>query len=119
LKLPLEINFRDMVPLPSLEGEIRRRAARLEQWGVELVGCRVTIEAGDNRRRQGHEYQASIDVRVPGEQVVVSQHHRGSDAQVAIRAAFDAMDRQLRDRIKRLREPLAQRAGVEGGDGGD
>lgn len=106
MKLPLQILFRDMVPLPSLEPEIRRRAAKLDQWGVELTSCQVTIEAAANRRHQGHEYQVRIDARVPGDEVAVSRHHRGEDAQLALRAAFDAMDRELRERIERRREPL-------------
>ncbi|HVK33069.1 MAG TPA: HPF/RaiA family ribosome-associated protein [Burkholderiaceae bacterium] len=106
MKLPLEIHFRDMVPLPSLEPEIRRRAAKLEQWGTELMSCQVTVDASANRRRQGHEYQVHIDVRVPGDQVVINQHHRGDDAQLAVRGAFDAMDRLLRERIERRREPM-------------
>lgn len=106
MKRPLEIHFRDMVPLPSLEPEIRRRAAKLEQWGMELMSCQVTVDASANRRRQGHEYQVRIDVRVPGDEVAINQHHRGDDAQLAVRAAFDAMDRELRERIERRREPL-------------
>jgi ribosome-associated translation inhibitor RaiA len=104
MKLPLEIVFREMLPLPSLEPEIRRRAAKLEQFSGELMSCRVVVEAGANRRHQGHEYRVTIDVRVPDEQVAVSQHHRGDDAQIALRAAFDAMDRRLDERSRQRRD---------------
>lgn len=112
MKLPLEISFRDLVPLPSLEPEIRRRAEKLSQWGGEPTSCHVIVEATANRRRQGHEYQVTIDVRVPGDEVVVSRHHRGADAELAVRGAFDAMDRVLRERLERRREGAARGAGA-------
>jgi ribosomal subunit interface protein len=108
MKLPLEINLQGLVPLPSMEPEIRRRAAKLEQWASDIVSCRVSVQASANRRRQGHEYQVTIDVRVPDEQIAISHHHRGDDAMLALRAAFDAMDRRLDDRAQiRSREVKA------------
>lgn len=106
MKLPLTILFREMAPLPSLEPEIRRRAEKLEQWGQELISAHVTVEAGGNRKHQGLDYQVTIEARVAGGEAVVSRHHRGPDATLAVRAAFDAMDRQLRERLEKLREPL-------------
>jgi ribosome-associated translation inhibitor RaiA len=73
----------------------------------------VTIEATGNRHHQGHEYQVHIDVHVPGGEVVVSQHHRGADAQLAVRAAFDAMDRLLRERIEHRRKPAKRGAAAK------
>jgi ribosome-associated translation inhibitor RaiA len=100
MQLPLDIEFREFAPLPSLEPEIRRRAAKLEQWGGDVISCRVVMEVTGNRHRQGHEYQVTIDVRVPQEEVAISRHHRGTDAQRALRAAFDAMDRRLEERAR-------------------
>lgn len=100
MQLPLDIEFREFAPLPSLEPEIRRRVDKLEQWGGDLISCRVVIEVTGNRRHQGHEYQVTIDVRVPKGEVAISRHHRGSDAQLAVRAAFDAMDRRLEERAR-------------------
>jgi ribosome-associated translation inhibitor RaiA len=104
MQRPLEIVFREMLPLPSMEPEIRRRAAKLEVFGGELTRCRVVVEAGSSRRHRGHEYQVMIDVHLPGEEVAVSQHHRGDDATLALRAAFDAMDRSLDERARQRRD---------------
>ena len=38
MKLPLQISFRDMVPLPSLEGEIRRNAWITAKPDSSLLG---------------------------------------------------------------------------------
>lgn len=116
MKLPLVIVFRGMAPLPSLAPEIRRRAARLERFAGELSGCRVVFEAGANRRHQGHEYQVTIEVRVPDGKLAVSQHHRGDEAQPVLRAAFDAMDRRLDERQRQRRD--GPRHGVAGREPG-
>jgi ribosome-associated translation inhibitor RaiA len=106
MTLPLEIVFREMVPLPSLEPEIRRRVAKFEQFSGKdgaPMSCRVVVEAGANRRRQGLDYRVTIDVRVPDQELAISRHHRGDDAVLALRAAFDAMDRRLDERERRRR----------------
>jgi hypothetical protein len=41
-------------------------------------------------------------VRVPDTEVAVSRHHRSGDGLLALRAAFDAMDRCLDDRAQIL-----------------
>ena len=103
MKLPLEIIFRDLVPLPSLEPDIRRRAAKLEQFVPTLMSCRVVVEASANRHRQGHSYAVKIDVRVPSDELFVGEHHRSEDIEVAVREAFDAMGRRLEDYARRRR----------------
>jgi ribosome-associated translation inhibitor RaiA len=103
MKLPLQVIFRDMVPLPSLEGDIRRRAAKLEQFAPELTSCHVAVEASANRHRQGHVYTVRIDVRVPGEEIFTGEHHADEDIAIAVRGAFDAMGRRLEDYIRRRR----------------
>jgi ribosome-associated translation inhibitor RaiA len=103
MKLPLQIEFRDLVPLPSLEGEIRERVARLEKFVPELMSCHVTVEAEGNRHHQGHRYVVRLDVRVPGEQLVTGERQGDAQIEVALRGSFDAMTRRLEDRQRRRR----------------
>jgi ribosome-associated translation inhibitor RaiA len=103
MKLPLQVTFRDMAPLPSLEGEIRRRAAKLEQFAPDLVSCHVVVEASGNRHHQGHRYAVKIDVRVPGEQMFTGEHQADEEIGIAVREAFDAMARRLEDHARRQR----------------
>ena len=49
MKLPLQVVFRDLAPLPSLEGEIRERVARLDRFAPDLMTCHLTVEAAGNR----------------------------------------------------------------------
>ena len=103
MKLPLQIVFRDLVPLPSLEPEIRRRAARLDQWTSDVMSCQVVVEAEGSHHHQGHLYKVMIIVRVPEQEIVVGAHHRNQDVMLALHGAFDAMDRQLEDHAWRRR----------------
>lgn len=102
MKMPLVIDLRGFVPLPSMETEIRRRVAKLERRAGDIVSCRVALETSGNRHRQGLEYVATIDVHVPDAEVAVSRHHRGEDGLLALRGAFDAMERCLDDRAQIL-----------------
>ena len=90
MKLPLQITFRDMVPLPSVEPEIRRRADKLDQWTSDLMSCHVVVEAEGNRHRTGHQYRVRITLRVPDGDIVVGQHHLDEDIHRAVRSAFGA-----------------------------
>jgi ribosomal subunit interface protein len=123
MKLPLQITFRDMLPLPSVEPEIRRRADKLEQWTPDVMSCRVVVDAEGNRHHTGHRYRVHISVRVPDEEVDVGAHHLDEDIHRAVRGAFDAADRQLEDYARRRRgqikhhePPLQERRASEAGD---
>lgn len=103
MTIPLQVTFRDLVPLPSLEPEIQRLADKLSQWTPDVMGCRVSVEATGNRHRQGHEYTVKITVRVPDAEMAATSHHRDMDIQRAVHGAFDAVGRQLQDyaRVRR------------------
>jgi ribosomal subunit interface protein len=108
MKLPLQITFRNMAPLPSVEPEIRRRADKLDQWTPDVMSCHVVVEAEGNRHRTGHEYRVHISVRVPGEEIAVGSHHLDEDIHRAVHGAFDAADRQLEDYVRRRRGQVKQ-----------
>jgi ribosome-associated translation inhibitor RaiA len=118
MKLPLQIEFRDLMPLPSLEGEIRERAARLEKFVPELMSCHVTVEAEGNRHHQGHRYVVRLDVRVPGEEFVTGDRQGDEQIEVALRGSFDAMTRQLEDYQRRRRGQVKHHASQRSADGG-
>jgi ribosome-associated translation inhibitor RaiA len=103
MKLPLQITFRDMVPLPSVEPEIRRRADKLDQWTPDLMSCHVVVEADGNRHRTGHRWRVRITLRVPDDEIAVGQHHLDEDIHRAVHGAFDAADRLLEDYVRRRR----------------
>lgn len=123
MKSPLQITFRDMLPLPSVEPEIRRRADKLDQWTPDVMSCQVVVEAEGNRHRTGHLYRVRIILRVPEDEIAVGQHPLDEDIHRAVRDAFDAADRQLEDYVRRRRGQVklhrsaaSERSADEAGD---
>jgi ribosome-associated translation inhibitor RaiA len=122
MKLPLQVTFRDMAPLPSLDGTIRRHAAKLERFVPELISCHVVVEASAGHHRQGHVYAVKVDVRVPGDELFTGERQAHEEIAVAVREAFDAMARRLEDYVRRRRglvkhhEPKPRREPAEPGE---
>lgn len=110
MKLPVQVVIRDMAPLPSLEAEIRERAARLDRFAPDLMSCHVTVEAAGNRHQQGHLYTLKIDLRLQGGEIVAGEHHANEDISLAMHGAFDAVTRRLEDHVRRRRGQVKQHA---------
>ena len=102
----LQITFRNIDASPAVEAKIRERARELEQFFDRIVSCRVVIEA-PNRRRHGDLYHIRVDLKVPGNEIVVKrdppEDHAHEDIYVAVRDSFDAVRRQLEDHVRRQR----------------
>jgi ribosomal subunit interface protein len=99
MQLPLQITFRDMEQSDAIEKAVREKAEKLNQF-EQIMSCRVVVEM-INKHHKGTLYQVSIDLTVPGTEIVVSRDHgvdhSHEDVYVAIRDAFDAARRQLQD----------------------
>ncbi len=102
MQVPLQIAFRDVGQSDGLAADIRKQAARLDRFCDHIVSCRVTLSAVSAHKQQGKLYEAHVDVRVPGEEIVSTQN-ANEDAYVAIRDAFDVTQRQLEEFVRRQR----------------
>ena len=122
---PLQVTFRNMAVAPVLEEEVRARAAWLETFYGELVGCRVLIEFPHRHQSRGRQVHIRVELSVPGEDIVVSQEtnlhftfghalaeaadttlagqHDHRDVVIAIHDAFDVARRRLEDFARRQR----------------
>jgi len=91
----------------ALEARIRGRAEKLEQYHDRITSCRVVVEAPHRHSRKGKVYLVTVDVTVPGAELVVNtkkRHHPShTDVYVAVRDAFNAMTRQLEDHARAAR----------------
>jgi len=107
MQIPLKVAFRDMPHSDLIESEIEERASRLERFFEKITSCRVVVSAPHLRQRQGQLYQVSIDLTVPGKEIVVNRDpgldHGHEDLKVAMRDAFDAAQRQLQDYVRERR----------------
>ncbi len=107
MQLPLQITFRHMEPSEAVEARLRKEARKLERYHEHIMACRIIVEAPHAHHHQGKIYSVRVDMTVPGAELVASrpQHanHAHEDVYVAIRDAFDAVQRQLEDYSRRRR----------------
>jgi len=95
----LELSIRLARRSEFTEELIRDRVSRLEQLYDGITSCHVSVSAPHQKQRTGQHYEISLEIRVPGTELAVSHNTGQSDAHeaihVAIRDAFNAMERQL------------------------
>lgn len=100
MQTPAEITWRNMDPIPHAAERIERRVARLEQFFDRITGCHVVVEAPHQRHRQGNRFEVRVDVTIPGGELSVDRgpgdDNAHTDLLIAVRDAFDAMERQVR-----------------------
>jgi ribosomal subunit interface protein len=105
MQIPLQVTFRNIGRSEAIEAKVRERAARLERFYDGIIGCRVVVEELHQHHRKGNRFHVRVDVTVPDAELVANrepdEHHRYTDVYLAVRDAFDAMDRQLEDYARR------------------
>ena len=100
METPVEIAFHNMDRPPHVQARVEERVARLEQFFGRLTHCRVVIEAPHHRHRKGNHYEVRIEVQLPAGDIAINRTpgdvNAHEDVLVAVRDAFDAMERRLR-----------------------
>lgn len=108
MQLPLQITFHGIDHSDAVEERVRGKVAKLEQFCDRITGCRVAIESNkknsSNLHHKGEVFHVRIDLTVPGQELVVkrdSDEHE--DIYVALKGAFAAMERQVKEFAERSR----------------
>ena len=107
MQMPLQLTFRSMAHSDSLATHVRRRAEKLEHLFERLISCHVVIELAGHHLHHGDRYRVSINVGLPGHELLVRHtpsHAVLENAHAVADRAFDEADRQLEDWVKRRRE---------------
>jgi ribosome-associated translation inhibitor RaiA len=104
MDIPLQIEFRNMDRSAAIETAIEERCKKLERFAGDVMRCKVTVEAPHRHHAKGNLYHVSIDLHVPGAEIVVnrdpSRNHAHEDPYVAVRDAVSAAARQLQDYVR-------------------
>ncbi len=104
---PYELIVRDIPRTEGLEQKIEEKVEKLGTFYDRISHCRVTIEAPERGRRKGAAFKVSIELGVPGADLIANREGEPSPNNEtltpAIREAFKAMQRQLRDYIEKKR----------------
>jgi ribosomal subunit interface protein len=119
MQTPLEIHFQNMERSEAVEVVLRERAAKLEQFFDGITSCHVYVEAPHKHQHKGNRYEVRIEVRIPGTELAVNNKpgdiNAHEDVYVAIRDAFNAMERQLKRWKRQVRgEPRGREGPLQG-----
>lgn len=105
MTIDVQISFRHMDSSETLEALIRERAAELGQFSDRITTCRVVVEAASKHHRHGNPYHIHVDLVIPGSMIVVDRDpgnaHAHEDPYTAVRDAFEAARRRLREHLRR------------------
>ncbi len=115
MQTPLQLTFRSMTHSSALATHLERRAEKLEHLFERIVSCHVVVKSAGRRGRGGDRYQFSINVGLPGHELLVT-HAPPDDgdpesAYVSADRAFDEAERQLEDWVRAQRD--ARRGAAE------
>ncbi|CAA7624534.1 ribosome hibernation-promoting factor, HPF/YfiA family [Magnetospirillum sp. UT-4] len=112
---PLQITFHGIDHSDAVETRVREKVAKLEQFFDRITSCRVAIESHHKNtsslHHKGDAFHIRIDVAVPGSELVVkrdSDEHE--DVYAALKGAFQAIERQLKEYVARSRGDVKARA---------
>ncbi|RPI47470.1 MAG: ribosome-associated translation inhibitor RaiA [Betaproteobacteria bacterium] len=110
---PVRITVRGAERSAALEEAVMQRSQKLDQFFPQLIGLDVTIALEDHSKNQGNHYAVKLVLQIPGNDIVIDQQ-RDEDAYVAVRDAFDAAERRLKDVASRNRpnDRARRRAGT-------
>jgi cold shock CspA family protein len=115
MQLPLQISFRHMGRIPSIDATIREKAVKLDQFAGRIMSCHVVVELAGKHRLHGNQYVVRIDITLPGGEVVAtrepSEHKEYKEITVAIRDAFDSAARRLEEYVRIQRGDVKFHAG--------
>lgn len=118
MQIPVQITFHGIDHSDAVEERIREKVGRLEALFDRLTSCKVVIESHhkntSNLHHKGEPFHIRIDLTLPGGELVVKRDpkdsHVNEDVYVALRDAFQAMERQLKEFIARQRGDVKARA---------
>jgi len=102
MQVPLQISLHGIGKSDVLYDSIRERVEKLERFCDRITSCRVVLELDARRKRHGQPLRVRIDLKAPGEEIVITREH-DEDVQVALRDAFHAARRRLEEYARERR----------------
>ena len=106
-----EISFPEFEPSDAIRADIETQLEKLEHLYDRIISCHISVRAPHLHKRK-HIYHINLHLEIPGEDIIVNNEPEKnithSDMHIAIRDAFNALQRQLRKRIKGLKNKSKQ-----------
>jgi ribosomal subunit interface protein len=104
MQIPLQITLRNIAKSEAVEACIRRKAEKLDRYHRHIISCRVVVEIPSRHKQQGKEFVVHLDIKTPGNEIVITHDHH-EDLYTALHDAFHAAQR----RLEAAAPPIARR----------
>lgn len=95
-----QVVFRGIDHSSAVEEAVHKRVEKLERFSDQIHSLRVTLESPHNNHHKGRVYHVGVEAQIPNHEICVTheQHdkHEHEDIYVAIRDAFNAVERRLK-----------------------
>lgn len=102
-----QVVFRNIDHSQAVEAAVQKRLEKLGRFCDEIQSLRVILESPHNYHHKGKVYHVGVEALIPNHDIVVTheQHdkHSHEDIYVAIRDAFNALERRLKSVYGRQR----------------
>lgn len=116
METPLELSFQHVEPTEEIKALVREKADQLDGIYNGITSCHVYIRAPHQSQQTGDLFEITIEVRIPGKELVVRRHQddqpERAHLKVAIRDAFDAMQRELKSASRKLQGDVKHHEGL-------
>lgn len=108
LQSPVQITFHQTDHSDVVEADIRDKVAQLEQYYENLISCRVVVEHEHFHHHERGPVTVRFELVLPGGKTIVgggsgTANAGQVDAATAVKAAFEAVKRQLHDYVEKRR----------------
>ncbi|HTQ99944.1 MAG TPA: ribosome-associated translation inhibitor RaiA [Candidatus Acidoferrum sp.] len=121
-----QVLFRGIESSPSVEEIVHKRLEKLERYSDKIQSLKVVLEAPHQHHHKGRVWHVSVEALIPNHDIVVAHDHHDNhaheDIYVAIRDAFNAIERRLKSvtsKQQSRRQGKRVGEGVGGSIGGD
>ena len=99
MKVPTDITYQGIEPSEAIEARLHDRVARLEAMAPDMHKCHVWVRA-PHKQHKATQYVIDISAEMPGKTLAITRRpgddNAHTDIYVAIRDAFNALERKLR-----------------------
>jgi len=107
---PIKIRLKDCRPTLAIKNKLFEHVQKLERHYSPLISCRIAIEKPHRSKIHGGVYQVTIHLTTPGKDLFAGKmadiNPSHEDVYVAIRDAFDNIERQLATHFAQLRREI-------------
>lgn len=102
-----KVVFRGIDHSQAVAEAVQKRLEKLERFSDEIQSLRVILESPHNHHHKGKVFHVGVEAVIPNHDILVNhdQHdkHAHEDIYVAIRDAFNALERRIKSIYEKKR----------------